>query len=72
MEKLKKDLSKKRYLQPNQGMLEFITSFFPASDVLKRYRPEDRLMGLRPDTSQGTSMTLCFSPIQTLKFSCKK
>jgi hypothetical protein len=30
-------------------MLEFITSFFPASDVLKQFRPEDRLMGLRPD-----------------------
>jgi hypothetical protein len=49
MEKLKKDLSKKRYLQPNQGMLEFITSFFPASDVLKQYRPEDRLMDLKPE-----------------------
>jgi len=47
MEKLKKDLSIKSYLKPNPGMLEFITTFFPASaDVLKRYGPEERLRGI--------------------------
>jgi hypothetical protein len=34
-------------------MLEFITSFFPASDVLKQYRPEERLKGLDKKTIEA-------------------
>ncbi|MBF0452837.1 MAG: hypothetical protein HQK75_19190 [Candidatus Magnetomorum sp.] len=49
METMKKDLSRKSYLNPNPGMLDFVKTFFPSSEIMNSYRPEERLSGLKPE-----------------------
>jgi len=58
MEKIKKDLSPKSYLNPNPAMFDLIKFLFPSSEIvniyepeelLKDIRPEERLKGLRPE-----------------------
>ncbi len=53
MEKMKKDLSSKSYLNPNPGMLDVIKVLFPSYLILDSLTSKERVRGLDPGELAG-------------------